>query len=190
MASRYECEVRFFIKDIEKFRDRIKELGGIVKFPYEFTDYYYLHRNEKWNPILKNIRIREWSYPRKPTCIYLTKNEIKETKGIKFKKSLYKEGKLPLFSANIKECKEVLHDLGFLPWITVIKKECKLYEVPKKFITIEEYIPELGWTGELEIEGDNITSASEYIRKSLDLLKIKEYTYKSISSLVAEAKGQ
>jgi adenylate cyclase class IV len=189
MASSYECEVRFLITDIEKYRNRIGELGGIVRYPYEFTDHYYMPRNEKWDPVLKNIRIREWNYPKNPTCIYLIKNEVIELKGVKFKKSFYKEGKLSLFSASLEECKEVMADLGFAPWIIVEKKDCKLYDIPKKFITIEEFIPEIGWTGELEIAGDNLESASSYIKKSLDLLHIKEYTFKSVSRLVAEAKG-
>ena len=79
MASKYECEVRFLIKDIDKFRKRIHELEGTVRFPYEFTDYYYMPKHGKWDPVLKNIRIRVWNYPEKPTVIHVDKNEPPRT---------------------------------------------------------------------------------------------------------------
>ena len=117
-------------------------------------------------------------------------NEVKEINGINFKKSLYKEGKLNLFKGSFDECKEILEDLGFRPWLVVKKQKCKLYDLKDHgIITIEEFIPEIGWTGELEIEGDDIEAASKYIKKSMELLQIKEYTFKSVAALVGEAKN-
>ncbi len=59
MVSAYECEIRYFIDDIKEFKNRLKKLNAKLLFPYEFTDYYYVPKNEKWDPIRKNLRIRE-----------------------------------------------------------------------------------------------------------------------------------
>ncbi len=188
MVSKYEVEVRYFIDNIREFEERLKSLGRLL-YPYEFTDYYFKPKWTYWDPERKNIRIRVWKYPKKPTRIYLVKNEILEIDGIKFKRSLYEEGKLVLYEGDYSKCKEILEDLGFEEWIVVEKRNCKFYEIYHKdfiFRTVLEFIPNVGWVGELEFEGEDPNEAVRNLRKAIEILEIPEdkLTYKPVLSLV------
>ena len=189
MASSFECEVRFTIKDIKVFKRRLRELKARLLYPYAFTDYYYHPVNEKWNPLQKNLRIREWQKPKRPSTIYFVKNEIVKIGGIKFKRALYPEGKTPLFAGSTEACKSILIDLGFKPWVTVKKEKALFWNVHRYgFKTIAEYVKGLGWTGELEFEGKNPKRAMTEIKKALSILGIQPelVSFKPISVLFAE----
>jgi len=187
MTQSYECEVRIFIKDISLFENKLKELGGRIDFEYEFTDYYYKPKSENWNPTQKNIRIRSWKFPVRGTYIALVKNKIIEGK---LKQSEYKDGKIKLYTGTLGECKDVLEDLNFKEWFPVRKQKAKIWDV-NEFKTAVEYIEEIGWTAEIEFEGTDLSEAIGKIDNALSKLGIKEgdYTFKTISRLVAEAKG-
>ena len=192
MASKFECEVRFAIGDIEEFKKRLAELDAKLKYPYEFTDYYYAPENEKWDSLEKTLRIREWATPQHPTTIYFTKNEIVSIGDVQFKRALYPQGKVPLFSGDVEMCRALLADLGFTSWITIKKERASHWELPRYgFETVAEYIAGLGWSGELEFEGEYPEKAKENIEKALDILEISRdmVSFKPISVIVAEKRG-
>lgn len=192
MASKFECEVRFEIEDIEEFKKRLAELGAVLKYPYEFNDYYYVPAKEKWDPLEKTLRIREWLTPRNPTTIYFTKNEIVSIDDIRFKRALYPQGKVPFFSGGVEMCKALLADLGFVPWFTIKKERANHWELPRhSFETVAEYIDGLGWSGELEFEGEDPEKAKRGIENALEILLIPRdaVSFKPISVIVAEKRG-
>jgi len=173
MTQPYECEVRFKIDDIKKFEAELHRLGARIVLPYEFTDHYYKPPTEYWEPVEKNIRIRQWILPEKESVIYFVKLEIISIEGLQFKRSLYPEGKLPLFTGAFDACRMLLDDLGFEFWFSLSKQKACLWEVPRLgFFTAVEYIEGLGWTAELEFEGQDPQGAASSMRQALDALQI------------------
>ncbi len=192
MASKFECEVRFEIKGIGEYMKKLKDLGGELKYSYEFTDFYYEPKNERWNPVEKNLRIREWVNPKNPTKIFFVKSEIVSSGKIHFKRAVYAEGKVPLYEGEISLCRSLLEDLGFKEWLVVKKEKAEFWSLPKHgFDTVFEYIDDVGWSGELEFEGENIEEAEEKIVKALGVLgvPINSANFKPISAIVAEKRG-
>ena len=186
MTQPFECEVRFGIEDIEDFEARLGRLGAKIALSYEFTDHYYKPSVGHWDPIEKNIRIRQWIQPQKESIIYFVKLEIISTGELKFKRSLYPEGKLPLFTGAFDTCRMLLDDLGFEFWFSLSKEKARLWEVPRHgFFTAVEYIEGLGWTAELEFEGQDPEKAASYIRQALKALKIprQKVTHNPISTI-------
>jgi adenylate cyclase class IV len=199
MAQPYECEVRFCIDDIENFQTKLSRLGAKIAFPYEFIDHYYKPPAGYWNPIEKNIRIRQWIQPQKESTVYFVKLEIISIEELQFKRSLYPEGKLPLFTGTIETCRMLLDDLGFEFWFSLRKEKACLWEVPRhaaravpwgSFFTAVEYIEGLGWTAELEFEGQDPHKAASSIRQALNALKIhrRKVTHNPISAIYLQNK--
>jgi adenylate cyclase class IV len=186
MTQPYECEVRFGIEDIEDFQARLGRLGARIAFPYEFTDHYYKPPAGNWDPVEKNLRIRQWIQPEKESTIYFVKLEIISIEGLQFKRSFYPEGKLPLFTGSLNTCRALLDDLGFEFWFSLRKEKARLWEVPRHgFFTAVEYIEGLGWTAEIEFEGNDPQKAGSAIRQALDALKIprQNVTHHPISAI-------
>ncbi|MBN2594994.1 MAG: CYTH domain-containing protein [Sedimentisphaerales bacterium] len=194
MTQPYECEIRFEIDDIKDFEARLDRLGARIALPYEFTDHYYKLPAGNWDPVKKNIRIRQWIQPQKDTTIYIVKLEIISIDGLQFKRSLYPEGKLPLFTGPHDMCRTLLDDLGFEFWFSLRKENACLWEVPRyaaqavpcgSFFTAVEYIKGLGWTAELEFEGNDPQKAGSAIRQALSALQIpmQKVTHNPISAV-------
>jgi len=186
MTQPYECEVRFGIDDIEDFQARLGRLGARIAFPYEFVDHYYKPPAGHWNPVEKNIRIRQWIQPKKDSTVYFVKLEIISLEGLQFKRSLYPEGKLPLLAGTVEMCRTLLDDLGFEFWFSLSKEKARLWEVARHgFFTAVEYIEGLGWTAELEFEGNDPQKAGAAIRQALEALKIprQKVTHNPIASI-------
>jgi len=176
MTQPYECEVRFGIDDIEDFEAKLERLGARIVLPYEFTDHYYKPPAGHWDPVEKNIRIRQWIKPEKDSIIYFIKLKIISIDGLQFKRSLYPEGKLPLFTGPLDMCRALLDDLGFESWFSLRKEKARLWEIPQHgFYTAVEYIKGLGWTAELEFEGQDPQKAASAIRQALDALQIPDF---------------
>lgn len=188
MASLFECEVRYKIENIEEFESKLKELGAKLLFPYGFTDYYYGPKDKSWDLVLKNLRIREWQKPKNPTTIYFVKNEVISIDNLRFKRAFYPQGKVPLFSGDLKSCQSLLKNLGFEEWFVIKKEKATFWELPQEFKTVIEYIREIGWWGELEFEGKDSTVAKKEIEKALKTLGIKkeDVSYKTISAIFFE----
>ena len=164
-------------------------MGAKIAFPYEFTDHYYKPQVGYWDPVEKNIRIRQWIQPEKASIIYFSKLEIISIDGLQFKRSLYPAGKLPLFTGRLDTCQALLDDLGFKFWFSLRKEKACLWEVPwHGFFTAVEYIEGLGWTAELEFEGQDPQKAASSIRQALDALKIprQKITHNPISAIYVQ----
>ena len=184
MTQPYECEVRFEIDDIKNFEDRLGRLGARIALTYEFTDHYYKPTAGHWDPVEKNIRIRQWIQPEKESTVYFVKLQVISVDGLQFKRSLYSEGKLPLFTGTVETCRQLLDDLGFEFWFSLRKEKARLWEVPRYgFCTAVEYIEGLGWTAELEFEGKDPQKSCSAIQQALKLLKIprQKVTHNPIS---------
>ena len=192
MTQPFECEVRFVIDDIEDFQARLGRLGAKIALPYEFTDHYYKPPAGNWDPVKNNIRIRQWIQPEKESTVYFVKLEIISIEGLQFKRSLYPEGKLPLFTGPFDTCRTLLDDLGFEFWFSLRKEKARLWEVPRHgFFTAVEYIEGLGWTAELEFEGNNPQKAGSAIRQALKALRIprQKVTHNPISAVYLQNKA-
>jgi adenylate cyclase class IV len=193
MTQPYECEVRFGIDDIDDFEAKLRHLGARIALPYEFTDHYYKPPAERWDPIEKNIRIRQWIQPEKDSIVYFVKLEIISIDGLQFKRSLYPEGKLPLFTGSLDTCRNLLADLGFEFWFSLRKEKARLWEIPQhNFFTSVEYIEGLGWTAELEFEGDDPQKAGSAIQQALHVLKIpmQKVSHNPISAIYLKNSNQ
>lgn len=190
MTQPYECEVRFGIEDIEDFQARLGRLGAKIVLPYEFIDHYYKPPTGYWNPVEKNVRIRQWIQPEKDSIVYFVKLEIVSLDGLQFKRSLYPEGKQPLFTGPLEICRTLLDDLGFEFWFSLRKEKARLWEVPRHgFCTAVEYIEGLGWTGELEFEGNDPQQAGNAIKQALEVLSIpmQKATHNPISTIYLQS---
>ena len=192
MASLFECEVRYEIEDISALESKLGELCARIIYPYEFNDYYFRPLSEQWSLSEKNLRIRDWKTPENPTTVFFVKTEIVMIDGIQFKRALYPQGKVPLFSGTLDDCARLLEDMGFESWFTIRKTMAKLWEIPDHgFITAVEYIEDLGWSGELEFEGEYPEKAAAGIKRALELLKVpgRAVSYKPISRIFTERMG-
>ncbi len=189
MTQPYECEVRIRIESIEEFEAKLAHLGARVALPYEFTDHYYRPTTGRWNPVEKNIRIRQWFQPHKEPIIYFVKLEIVSIDGLQFKRALCPEGKLPLFTGTMDACRTLLEDLGFEFWFALRKEKARLWEIPQhRFFTAVEYIEGLGWTAELEFEGQDPQKANSAIQHALKVLDIPRHlvTYRPLAAIYLE----
>jgi hypothetical protein len=84
-----------------------------------------------------------------------------------------------------------LEDLGFEFWFSLRKENACLWEVPRHgFFTAVEYIEGIGWTAELEFEGQDLYKAASSIRQALDALKIpqQKVTHNPISVIYLQNK--
>ena len=188
MALLFECEVRYKIENIKKFERSIKELGAKLLYPYRFTDYYYGPKDKNWDLVKKNLRIREWQKPKNPTTIYFVRNEVVSIGRIRFKRAFYPQGKVPLFSGELKMCESLLEGLGFKKLFIVKKEKATFWALPQGFKTVLEYIKGIGWWGELEFNGKNPATAKKEIERALKILGIKKenVSYKTISAIFFE----
>ncbi|MGD9129199.1 MAG: CYTH domain-containing protein [Candidatus Woesebacteria bacterium] len=187
--NKFECEVRFLIKDIKPILKKLQKLGASKILDYEFDDYYYQPVCKSWNLIEKTLRIRQWLEPARPTVVYITKNEVIEIEGLKFKRSLYEQGKVVLLKGRLDFCKEVLTDMGFELNFVVHKRKGQVWQVKEDDSeVILEYVENFGWTGELEFEGIDPFETKEKIQKTLQILGLDEHsvTHKPMSALFKE----
>jgi len=195
MTSEYECEVRFFIDDIDEYRKRLVSLESKKILDYEFTDHFYQPCTGNWNPSKKLIRIREWEkHPEREGLaeVLFTETDVKDIDGLKFKRSKFPEGKVQLYTGSLEDCANLLTDLGYVHWLDLVKKDCQFFELPKYgFASVIENVKGLGWTGELEEAGYNPAIAAKNIREHLSILGISESqtSWKPLVLIYAEKKG-
>jgi predicted adenylyl cyclase CyaB len=194
MVKKYECEIRILIPNIDTFKERLLNLGAKKEFWYEFTDHYFKPEAAKpWDVMLKSIRIREWKSRKRECEVLFTKIKVIDENGVSFKKSVYSEGKIKLFSGSFDLCKKFLADLGFEPWFSVIKKNCEFFVLPEhEFKIAVEYVEGLGWSGEIEADGSDIKRAREKLAQCLDVLGVKgsDITPKPLAKIFADAIGK
>jgi adenylate cyclase class IV len=185
----FECEVRFFIDNIEAFKQHLNTLNAQLIRSYSFTDHYYQPLNGQWNNLEKSIRIREWFTPITKTVIYFTKQEIITDEGISFKKSLYPTGKIQFFEGTLELCRQILSDLDFKPSFSIQKKRGWVWQIPEHHLEFcAEETDLLGWTGEIELEGKDLQYIKESLLKHQEILQLdpKQMTFKPLATLIEE----
>lgn len=189
MASKFECEIRIFIDDINTFEKKLEDLEAKVILEYNFSDTYYKQNNFDWNPLNKTMRLRQWHNPNRGIFVYYSKTEFVKESGITFKRSTLKEGKKVLFKGRLDKAKKFLQKDNFYPWLEVKKNNCKIWESNKlSSALVVEYIDELGWTAEVEVEGKNTNEASLKLKQVLETLDEKNFSSKPVSVLVSKSK--
>lgn len=173
MTAPFECEVRVRLDDIEAFHRRLADLGAMVSKAYAFTDHYYRPASPAgWDPGTRAVRIREHVAPEAVSELLLTHVEMSSANGLRFKRSLFREGKLRLYRGSLADCRSVLESLGFVPWISVRKRDGRLFEIPGLGSLVTEHVEGVGWMCEIEEEGADTGQAAARIRAKLERLGI------------------
>ena len=188
MKNAYECEVRLLNYDFDSLLAKIKALGGEKKLEYDFDDYYFEPKNSTWNTS-KNIRVRQWLKPNRPTAIYFSKNTTETIDCIAFKKSVYADGKIKLFEGVLKTCFSILDDLEYIKTITLEKRNGQVWNLPNlNFEIILEHVSDFGWSGELEVSGLEQKKTKQEIERIVQLLELtqEQISFKSMSELFLE----
>jgi predicted adenylyl cyclase CyaB len=188
MSNLFECEVRLLNYNFDKLIKRIDELKGYKKLDYEFDDYYFEPISGDWSEG-RNLRVRQWLKPTdRPTAIYFSKNETQTIEGLSFKKSLYPDGKLQLYTGELETCFSILRDLNFQQKFKVEKRQGQVWVLPDHgFQIVLEYVNNFGWSGEVELDGANPSETKKEIDKILEALELTQenITFKAMSELFA-----
>jgi adenylate cyclase class IV len=193
MVSRFECEVRYRIRDVDQYAAKLSELQAAVVYDYAFTDHYHVPDvHVPWNLRRRTLRLRAWTEPRVACQILFSEVERVTVQGLTFKRSILEEGKLCLYEGTFEACERVLASLGFEAWFALTKRDCTFYEVAAhQFKTVREFIPGVGWTGELEVEGDDPVDAGRHLTRQIRLLGLRDedVTSDPIGAIYAETMG-
>lgn len=193
MVSRFECEVRYRIRDARQYEAKLSELQAAVIYDYACTDHYYVPDvHAPWNLRRRTLRLRAWTEPRTTCQLLFSEVERVTVQGLTFKRSLLEEGKLCLYEGTAEACERLLTSLGFEAWFALEKRDCTFYEVAAhQFNTVREFIPGVGWMGELEVEGDDPVDAGRRLKRQLRLLGLgdEDVTSDPIAAIYAETMG-
>lgn len=158
--NKQNIELRFFVdpSTAKSLLKRWKEEG--FKFdPYSFTDFYF--RSERSSKRL--AKIRKWKKPKRPiSVIFFSRSNGVKTEEHKKMKSFAHAARY-------------LEKIGYESYLTIDKK--KAWQIAKKDAGdyCFEFIPELGWTGEVEIP------VGEKSRIRDEIAKLKEMGVKTFS---------
>lgn len=189
MTAPFECEVRFPLGDIEAFHRRLGALGARVVLDYAFTDHYVRPAARLWDPRERALRIREHHVPDSGCELLLTHVEMSSASGLPFKRSYFAEGKVRLYAGPLADCRRIAESLSFLPWITVRKRDGKLFEIPELGELVTEHVEGVGWMCEVEEEGGDPRAAVTAIRRKLEALGVTpdRVTAEPVAALVSTA---
>lgn len=169
--NKFEAEVRIIIEDIDSFMNHIQSLGATKRFDYSFTDTYYQQPGQAWDPNVQGMRLRVWHQPDDGTFVYYTKNDIINDEGLAFKRSVYPDGKVKLYEGSKDDCHTLLTDLGFEPLVSIYKEKAAVWKL-NDYDIVTEYIKELGWTAELEFNGEDPKAVKAALTAQLAELNI------------------
>lgn len=186
----FESEVRFSVADIGAFRQRVAAINPVLVREYSFTDFYYKPVTGEWNSLEKSLRIRQYRMPDKPTTVYFSRNEIYRAGPYTFKRSVYEQGKLTLYTGDIAVCRGILTDLGFAPAYAIDKRAGWIWKVPDKRLEFcVEDTDALGWTGEMELEGTDPSTVADGVKRHQQWLGIPDgaLSYKPVAVQLEEA---
>ena len=79
--------------------------------------------------------------------------------------------------------------MGFEEWFPLVKKNCEFFRITNPpFKTICEFVDNLCWTGELEVNGSDISEPTKKLNIFLSALKIpkEKTTFKSLGRIYAD----
>lgn len=192
MTAPFECEVRVRVEDIDAFHRRLAALGAVLREPYAFTDHYHrpaVPAGEHWDPRTQALRIREHMSPEAGSELLLTSVEMSSAEGLSFKRSRFPEGKVRLYAGSPADCRAIVESLGFVPWISVRKRDGRLFEIPEVGSLVTEHVEGVGWMCEIEEEGADPERAAARIRAKLERLGVTldQVTGEPVAALVAAA---
>jgi len=164
--SRYE--LRFLIKDPKLLINQLK-LEDRKFEPYRFTDFYYQLPGQG-----KRIaKIRKWGSRHKPRLQLIIVRRLagqkKETREV---------------IRNFKTAEAKLKALGYRKRLLIEKKKAWLVLKAGEPEIAIEFVPNLGWTGEVEFKSKN-KSVKTYIKK-LKSLGAFNFSAKSLLQIVLE----
>jgi len=166
--AKQNIEIRFFFttRDAKKLLTRWREERWQMRF-YSFVDHYFTKGRSQ-------AKIRRWTSrhrPRTETILFYRSNGVK-TENSRLAQS---------FRAASKE----LELSGYKPYLKILKK--KAWLVSKKGMPTYafEYVPRLGWTGEIEIPVKHREKISDRIAE-LRRMGATNLTKKSMLQLMEE----
>ncbi len=163
MTKPFEAEARFEVGS--DFLKKLLNMGFEITLKYSFEDIFYKPKGG-WSEKGKLLRVRKWDSGK---CeILFTKIEIVEEGGLKFKRSLYKEGKVKLYEGKGNECERLVEDLEFIPCGRIRKEEGYLMKMDDIEVALEKINGK--WLLELEVEGMNLNEAKKRMKYIMERL--------------------
>ncbi|MCX8202244.1 MAG: hypothetical protein N3G74_00310 [Candidatus Micrarchaeota archaeon] len=132
--TKSNIELRFFLDPSlsKKLSNKWKD-EGYKSNCFSYTDFYFRHEKSG----KKFAKIRKWRIPKwKPELIFFErKSGIKTETRRKYN--------------SVAEATKHLENIGYEPYLKIDKKKCIKFAKKNKSYFLE-YIPGLGWTGEIE----------------------------------------
>lgn len=188
MKGRFEVEVRFPVPDPEGFSGRVERMGGRLLLRYALTDLIYRPKTRSWDLLTRSIRLREHHEPREGCEVLFSHVEVVQEGVLPFKRSWYPEGKVRLYAGPREVCARLLEDLGFSPWFSVPKRDGHKWKMGPLSVALER-VEDLGWMGELEVDGGGSATIQEASRVVERLgIPLEALTPEPLPLLVARAR--
>lgn len=150
MTAAYEAEVRVRVPRIAEMRTRLDRLHARPISAYAFTDHYYRPAASPWPPEQRTLPIREFN-PQEAEVLFSRIALITEG-SLTFKRVLH--------HGPASECRALLDDLGFVPWLRVRKRQGEILEIPGVGTIACEEIEGHGWWLEVEVAGTDPAAAA------------------------------
>jgi len=172
-----ECEIRFLIEDINKFKDHLSTLDHYVVKEYSFTDHIYKPYilTDKWIDFEKIMRIRTWKHPIKRSELLFSSITLEKVEDFIFKRSIFPNGKVILFTGTNEGAAEILKELDYEPWFQIEKTNGKLIIVKEgDFSFVLEEIKNLGYSVEIEVWDEDFEKIKNRFTQILGWLNLKK----------------
>jgi adenylate cyclase class IV len=165
-------EIRFFLDKrnaaslVRKWKKEKRKFQA-----YAFTDYYFVKAKS-------TAKIRKWKSFHKPSV---------EIIFVRRKKGFKKERNYP--TKSIATATEKLNKLGYKKLSIIEKKRAWLISQKGKPTVALEFIPDFGWTGEIEFPKKDKKKISKYI-SNLKEYGAKDFSKKSLLELLLKRKNK
>ncbi len=170
--KKQNIELRFFVDPFtaKSLLKKWKKEGFRFNF-YSFTDFYF--RSERSRK--KLAKIRKWKRPKKPTEIIF----FSRANGVKTEE----RKRMKTFGQAVK----YLEGLRFESYLNIEKRKAWMVEKKDKIYAFE-FIPEFGWTGEVEIPISKKKSIKQEVAE-LKTLGVKNFSLSSLLEYMEKKKG-
>ncbi len=172
-----ECEIRFLIDNIKKFKDHLSTIENYMIKEYSFTDHIFKpsYLTEKWSNFEKIMRIREWKYPLQKSEVLFSYITLEEVEEFIFKRSIIPNGKINLFEGTFYEASRILKELDYESWFDIEKINGKLIIVKDwDFSFVLEEITNLGFSIEIEVWDENYEKIKNRFNEIIKILNLNK----------------
>ena len=172
-----ECEIRFLIDDIKKFKDHLSTINSHVIKEYSFTDHVFKPKilTEKWESFEKIMRIRAWKLPLQKSQVLFSYITLEKVGEFIFKRSIVPNGKVNLFEGTHDEAFNIVKELDYEPWFNIEKTNGKLIVVKDwDFSFVLEEITNLGFSVEIEVWDENYEKVKNRFNEILGVLNLNK----------------